>query len=199
LVREREFDEDDVLERAMMRFWRVGYSATSVRDLGEAMGLGTASLYNAFGDKQTLFSRCLDRYLDTSMRARIARLEKECAPRRAIETFIGEVVERSLKDRLGCMLVNTAVEVAPRDSGVAQLVSERMAEIEGFFRRCILAGQRDGSIAIEWDPSDLACLLLTTVVGLRVLARGYPKRSLLQGAARQATTLLNPSTLKGRA
>ena len=160
------------------------------------MGLGTASLYNAFGDKQTLFARCLDRYLDISMRARIARLEKECSPRRAIETFISEVVERSLKDRLGCMLVNTAIEIAPRDSGVAQVVSERMAEIEGFFRRCILAGQRDGSIAVEPDASDLARLLLTTVVGLRVLARGYPKRSLLQGAARQATSLLNPGTLK---
>jgi TetR/AcrR family transcriptional repressor of nem operon len=199
LVRGREFDEDDVLERAMKRFWQVGYAATSVRDLGEAMGLGTASLYNAFGDKQTLFARCLDRYLDINMRARIARLEKDCSPRRAIETFIKEVVDRSLKDRLGCMLVNAAIEIAPHDKGVAQVVSERMAEIEGFFRRSVLAGQRNGSIAVEWDASDIARLLLTTVVGLRVLARGNPKRSLLQGAARQATSLLNPRILERRA
>ena len=83
LARPREFDEGAVLEAAMQRFWQTGYSATSTRDLGAVMGLAPASLYNAFGDKRTLFARCLDHYLDANMRARIERFERRCrlAPR----------------------------------------------------------------------------------------------------------------------
>jgi TetR/AcrR family transcriptional repressor of nem operon len=66
LPRPREFDEGVALEAAMQRFWAGGFAATSVRDIGNAMGLGQASIYNAFGDKRTLFTQCLDRYLDAN-------------------------------------------------------------------------------------------------------------------------------------
>jgi TetR/AcrR family transcriptional repressor of nem operon len=191
MVRSRSFDEGLVLDAAMERFWKHGYVATSVRDLGEAMGLGAASLYNAFGDKRALFERCLDRYLDANMRARIARLEATLPPRQAIEALLGEIVERSMHDRLGCMLVNSALEVAPHDAAIAEVVAARLSELEAFFRRCVVAGQRDGSIDTERDASDLARLLLTTVIGLRVLARGRPERELLEGAVRQVLVLLN--------
>jgi TetR/AcrR family transcriptional repressor of nem operon len=190
LPRPREFDEGVALEAAMQRFWAAGYAATSVRDLGDAMGLGQASLYNAFGDKRTLFTQCLDRYLDANMRARIARVEKTLPPRQAIETFLTEIVERSLENRLGCLLANAALEVAPHHPDLADVVIERLGELEAFFRRCVIAGQRDGSVSSDADAADVARLLLTTVMGLRVLARGYPKRSVLEGAARQALSVL---------
>ncbi len=136
----------------MQRFWAAGYAATSVRDLGDAMGLGQASVYNAFGDKRALFTQCLDRYLDANMRARIARVEKTLPPRQAIETFLTEIVERSLESRLGCLLANAALEVAPHDPDIAAVVAERMGELEAFFRRCVIAGQRDGSISPDVDP-----------------------------------------------
>jgi len=188
--RPREFDDDVALEAAMRRFWADGFAATSVRDLGEAMGLGQASVYNAFGDKRALFTRCLDRYLDANMRARITRVEKSLPPRQAIETFLMEIVERSLESRLGCLLANAALEVAPHDPEIAEVVGERMGELESFFRRCVIAGQHDGSIKRAVDPSDTARLLLTTVMGLRVLARGFPDREVLEGAARQALSVL---------
>ena len=161
-----------------------------MRDLGDAMGLGQASVYNAFGDKRTLFTQCLDRYLDANMRARIARVEKTLPPRQAIETFLTEIVERSLESRLGCLLANAALEVAPHDPEIAEVVAERMGELEAFFRRCVIAGQHDGNIAPDVDPADTARLLLTTVMGLRVLARGFPDRAVLEGAARQALSVL---------
>jgi TetR/AcrR family transcriptional repressor of nem operon len=186
LPRPREFDEGVALEAAMQRFWATGYAATSVRDLGGAMGLGQASVYNAFGDKRTLFTQCLD----ANMRARIARLEKTLPPRQAIETFLTEIVERSLESRLGCLLANAALEVAPHDRDIAAVVAERMGELEAFFRRCVVAGQNDGSISPDADAADVARLLLTTVMGLRVLARGHPQRAVLEGAARQALSVL---------
>jgi TetR/AcrR family transcriptional repressor of nem operon len=190
LARPREFDAGTAIEAAMQRFWAAGYAGTSMRDLGHAMGLGQASVYNAFGAKRTLFTQCLDRYLDANMRARIARVENTLPPRQAIETFLTEIVERSLESRRGCMLANAALEVAPKDPDIAVIVAERMNELEAFFQRCVTAGQRDGSISPGANASDVARLLLTTVMGLRVLARGHPNRALLEGAARQAATML---------
>jgi TetR/AcrR family transcriptional repressor of nem operon len=188
--RPREFDEGVALESAMQRFWADGFAGTSVRDLGDAMGLGQASVYNAFGDKRALFTQCLDHYLDANMRARITRVENSLPPRQAIETFMMEIVERSLESRLGCMLANAAMEVAPHDPAMAEVVAERMGELEAFFRRCVIAGQHDGCISPEVDPADTARLLLTTVMGLRVLARGFPDQAVLEGAARQALSVL---------
>jgi TetR/AcrR family transcriptional repressor of nem operon len=190
MPRPREFDEDRVLDAAMHRFWQHGYAATSVRDLSQVMGMGQASLYNAFGDKRRLFARCLDRYLDAGMRARMARLEAELPPRRAIETMLEDVVARSLRDRLGCLLVNSALEMAPHDAEVRRAVAERLAELEGFFRRAVQGGQRDHSIDPSHDAADVARLLVALVMGLRVLARGRPDRTLLEGAVRQTLALL---------
>ena len=160
MPRPREFDEAAALEAAMRRFWADGFAGTSVRDLGDAMGLGQASVYNAFGDKRTLFTQCLDRYLDANMRARIARVEKSLPPRPGDRDFPDkEIVERSLESRLGCLLANAALEVAPHDPEIAAVVAERMGELEAFFRRCVIAGQRDGSISPGVDPADAARLL----------------------------------------
>ena len=67
----KAFDEDKVLDRAVDCFWQHGYEATSVRDLADRMGIGGASLYNAYGDKRALFITALARYADRSMRERI--------------------------------------------------------------------------------------------------------------------------------
>ena len=130
LPRPREFDEDIALEAATRCFWAAGYTAASIRDLGDAMRLGPASVYDTFGDKRTLFTICLDRYLDANMRARIARVEKTFPLRQAIEAFLAEIVERSLESRLGCLLANAALEVAPHDPDIADIVAERMDELE---------------------------------------------------------------------
>jgi len=192
MARPREFDDTAVLDAATDHFWRRGYAATSVRDLGQAMGLVPASLYNAFGSKHALFARCLDRYLDGNMRERVARLEASMPPRAAIEAFLNEIVSRSLADPRGCLLVNSALEVAPHDAEIGAVIAARLAELEAFFRRCVTAGQHDGSIASTHTAEDLARLMLTTVMGLRVLARALPEPALLRGAARQALALLDP-------
>jgi TetR/AcrR family transcriptional repressor of nem operon len=197
MARPREFDISEALDAATARFWRNGFAATSVRDLQKATGLGPASFYNAFGDKGALFLRCLDRYLETTMRARIRRLEASGDPRGAIEAFFAEIVARSIADRRGCLLVNSALEVAPHDRKVGATVADRLAELEDFFFRCVAAGQSDGTIADTYPARSLARLLLTTVMGLRVLSRAMPDPELLRGAAAQGLALLDPMR-KGR-
>ena len=86
--------------------------------------------------------------------------------------------------------LDRATEAEAYTRKIAEIVAERMGELEAFFRRCVIAGQHDGDISSELDPGDSARLLLTTVMGLRVLARGFPDRAVLEGAARQAISIL---------
>src|SRR5277367_1717519 len=98
MARPREFNEAAVLDAAVQCFWTRGYEATSVRDLAERMGITGASLYNAFGDKRSLFRRALDHYLEQGFGDRVTRLEKQLPPREALAAFFAEVIERSLGD-----------------------------------------------------------------------------------------------------
>lgn len=191
MARPREFDEATVLEAAMNCFWARGYELTSVRDLAEQMGITGASLYNAFGDKQSLYRRALEHYLEHSVHDRIARLER-LPPYPSLRAFFGEIIGRSVSDkqRRGCMLVNSALEVAPYDEEIQRLVSKEMTFIETFFRKRIVAGQRDGTISDIRPAGELAKLLLSVLFGIRVLARSRPQRSVLEGAANAALELL---------
>src|ERR1700688_58433 len=109
--RPREFNEVAALEAAVNCFWQHGYEATSLRDLTASMGLTAPSLYNAFGDKEELFARALERYLDRTTRDRLRRLEDTLPPKDALHRFFAEIVEHSIKDRQrkGCFLVNSAL------------------------------------------------------------------------------------------
>jgi TetR/AcrR family transcriptional repressor of nem operon len=191
MARPREFDETAVLEAAMNCFWAQGFGQTSVRDLVERMGITGASLYNAFGDKRSLYRQAFIYYLAQSVRERIARLEK-LPPATAVRAFFDEVIERSVDDNQhrGCLLVNAALELAPYDPEFQDLVAEELIFIEAFFRRCIETGQKDGSIADARPADELAKLLLSVLLGIRVLARTRPQRDVLEGAARAVLALL---------
>lgn len=191
MARPREFDETAVLQAAMNRFWAKGFEQTSVRDLAEQMGITGASLYNAFGDKRSLYRQAFIYYLAESVRDRVARLEK-LPPALAIRTFFDEIIERSINDeqRRGCMLVNAALELAPYDPEIQKLVAQELIFIEAFFRRCIGAAQKDGSITDTRPADELAKLLLSVLLGIRVLARTRPQRKVLKGAANGVLALL---------
>ena len=193
MARPREFDETAALDAAVACFWQRGYEATSVRDLAGKMGISAPSLYNAYGDKHALFVQALERYLDRSMRARIRRLEESLPPKQAVYRFIEEIIAHSLNDqeRRGCFLINSALEVAPHDRKLGALIAERLAEIQAFFHRSIKAAQAQGEVPRDRGAKDLARLLLGIVLGIRVLARAKPERTLLEGIARPALALLD--------
>jgi TetR/AcrR family transcriptional regulator, transcriptional repressor for nem operon len=186
MARPREFDEGAVIDAAMEQFWLRGYEATSVRDLADQMGIAGASLYNAFGDKRTLYRSALNRYLEQTFRERIRRIESAMPPHEAIVAFFGEIVERSVTDkrRRGCMLVNSTLEHVPEDRDFQQIVATFLSDVEAFFLRCLASGQRDGTVSVSQSAEDLARMLLGQLLGIRVLARIKPDRSLLEGMLR---------------
>ena len=156
-------------------------------------GCPLPSLYNAYGDKHSLFTQALERYLDHSARALIKRLEHSLPPKHAVRRFIAEIIQRSVSDRerRGCFLINSALEVAPHDRELGILIADRLAEIEAFFYRSIKAAQAEGAVPRDRVAKDLARLLLGVLLGIRVLARSKPERALLEGIARPALALLD--------
>jgi TetR/AcrR family transcriptional regulator, transcriptional repressor for nem operon len=195
MARPREFDEDDVLDAAVRCFWSRGYEATSVRDLVGRTGITAASLYNAYGDKRALFLAALDRYVESTVSARMQR----CAalpPREAIESFFDEILRRSLHDRehKGCMLVNSALEMAPHDPQFQKIIAGILQRLERFFLNCIERGQAAGTITRAVAAESLAQHLLGVLLGVRVLARVRPEPALLKGVVASALTLLGPTT-----
>ena len=201
MARPRQFDENAVLDAAMKQFWLYGYAATSVRDLAKCTGLTTTSLYNAFGDKRTLYRLSLDRYLERSFHDRIGRFEHHLPPDQAIRAFFSEIIEASLNDkqRKGCLLVNSALEMSPHDPEFRRAVSAVMVQVEAFFRRSVEAGQAAGTISATHPADNLGQMLLGVLLGIRVLARSRCERPLLEGLVAPVLAILTPEPQAPRA
>ncbi len=189
---EKQFDDAEVLEKAMQAFWARGYEATSIQDLVDCMGLNRGSIYAAFGDKRSLFLKALQHYETYHRRSWLDTLQTRHTPRAAILSVFEGAIGAALSDRSrsGCFLVNTAIELSPHDREVADAVAAGLRETEGFFRDRILDGQDSGEIPAHIDSVDTARTLLGLLTGLRVLARSRPERPLLEALADQAAALL---------
>ncbi|MEL7447600.1 MAG: TetR/AcrR family transcriptional regulator [Pseudomonadota bacterium] len=188
---EKSFNEDDALEKAMRVFWQKGYDSASIADLINGTGINRGSLYNAFGGKERLFIRALKRY-DQDRKEMLAELEALDDPRRAIEGFFEHLVSTTLADEehKGCFLFNTAVDISSHGEKVQGIVKNGVAEIEGFFRRCIEVGQARGAMPAALDARDTAKALLGLTIGIRVLGRGVYPEDALRALATQATQLV---------
>lgn len=192
MARPKEFSEIDALDAAVDCFWKHGFTASSVRELGQQMGVSSPSLYNAFGDKQALFAQALERYLDQTVRERIGRLERSLPPDKAVRAFITEVVKRALgdTDRRGCLLINSALEAGRDTPDLSRSIAGYLGEIEAFFRRSFRKAQAEGKVVSSHKPEDLARMLLGILLGLRVISRVNPDRTLVEGMAFTALALL---------
>ncbi len=187
--RPRTFDPSTAVSAATDEFWRHGFGGTSVRDLANAMSMTGASLYNAYGDKRALFQVCLDHYLRNYVRLRIAELDASEDPIDGLQAFFDGLVDASLCDPRGCLLVNSAIDVAPWDPEIAETIRSCLREIEDGFHRAISRTHH----AEDNDPRTAAQLLLSAVISLRVLARAGGDEDRIRTIARSAVAAVDTS------
>ncbi|GAA3140374.1 TetR/AcrR family transcriptional regulator [Planomonospora alba] len=169
MARPREFDEQDVIDRATRVFWCRGYNATSVRDLGAELSLRQSSLYRTFHDKRALFLRTLDHYRATESAQAEERLS---APGPSLEILrewmiwmVGHEAGR------GCFVVNTATELGAADPEVRQRTEAAFDVTRRTLTSLLQRGVRDGDLPAALDVDAAAEMLFTTVLGLRVRER----------------------------
>jgi TetR/AcrR family transcriptional repressor of nem operon len=184
MPRPRSFDEDAVLDQAVQLFWERGYESTSLADLEAHLGLGRQSLYNAFGDKQTLFLKALERYQRGVVEKRFGHLTAPGAGLDAIRAFFKANVEALTAPgpRRACLIANTILERGSQDADVLLRCNHARAELERGFRRTLAQAKARGELPEGLDVEATATLLVIQSYGLNVLAKTGATAEELQGA-----------------
>ncbi|MFB6894079.1 TetR/AcrR family transcriptional regulator [Kitasatospora sp. NPDC056327] len=198
MARPRTFDEARALDAAMLAFWANGYEATSTQDLCAATGLGRSSIYNTFTSKHELFKRALARYIDLMTIPQVALLEDpELPPLERIRTLLARVVEGEFERRpegrsIGCLTVNTIVELSGRDADADAMLARDQEVRLAALRGAIEAGQRSGEIAGRRKAGELARFVNALIAGLRVAAKGGADRAAVEAVAATGLDALTP-------
>ena len=185
MTRTKEFEPEAALQSAMELFWQKGYEATSLRDLLSGMGIGRGSFYDTFGDKRSLFLAALDRFERTRTTWIIEALEAP-EPMDAVRYIFERTVESlvGFEPRRGCLLANSAVELAPHDPEVAERISRYLRRTEDAFEQALERAHASGGLPKERDPRALARFLVNNLNGLRVMARAGADRETLEDTVR---------------
>jgi AcrR family transcriptional regulator len=175
--RPREFDIDKALETALHVFWEKGYEGTSLPDLTEAMGINRPSLYAAFGNKETLFRKAIDRYAK--------------GPGGYVRHALNEPTARASVERLmlgaadlltcpanpsGCLMVQGALASGESADPIRRELIARRVAGEVAIRQRLERAQAEGDLPADSDPADLARFVTVVIHGMSVQAASGASR-----------------------
>ena len=188
MARPREFDLEEALDRAMDLFWLQGYHATTTRDLDARLGIGHQSLYNAFGDKASLFQSVLRHYVLRVLGPRLQTIEQTGASKRDIVRFLAQMVDffDTGPPRKGCLLMGIAMEQIHEDQIVAEIVADFLKRVESSLGDAIDEAVAKGEIEERIDKRAINNSLLCTVLGMAVAARSGMERDRMVDMASMA-------------
>lgn len=187
LGRPRAFDPDRALDRALALFWRKGYEGASLSELTQAMGINRPSLYAAFGNKEALFRRALDRYMERPTAALRRALAAPTA-RQVIERLLMDAVDR-LTDPAnppGCLAVHGALACGGDADPIRRELIARRQETENAIRERLERARAEGDLKAGIDPAALARYVAALTQGMAVQAAGGASRDDLRQIAETA-------------
>jgi AcrR family transcriptional regulator len=178
--RPRAFDAEVALDHALEVFWQKGYEGTSLSDLTEAMGINRPSLYAAFGNKEELFRKVLDRYAEGPT-GYMARALQAPSAREVARRFLRGVIDQLTDKRTprGCLLVQSALVCADAAESVRAELAARRAEGERALRRRFERAKKEDDLPADASPADLASYLITVVHGMAVRGASDASRARL--------------------
>ncbi|MGX7742867.1 TetR/AcrR family transcriptional regulator [Rhodopseudomonas parapalustris] len=186
LGRPREFDVDAALDLALHVFWRKGYEGTSMTDLTEAMGITKPSLYAAFGNKEELFRKALDRYVDGPGSYYRAGLQKPTAREVVEHILYGAADAMSDPSNPGCLAVQGALCCGDAAETIKQELAARRAKTEEDLRDRLSRAIGEGDLPAGSDAGDLARYVSAILQGMAVQAASGAARDQLRKLAHMA-------------
>ena len=165
------FAENEALEAAIRVFWQKGYEGATLADLTEAMGINRSSMYATFGDKQALFRLAIARYAEgpaaytrEALKQPTARAVVEALLRGALELLTDPSHPR------GCLSVQGALACGSHAEPMKQVMIEWRRQGESEIQKRLQRARREGDLAKDLDPGDLARYISTVLTGLAVQA-----------------------------
>ncbi|MBL8113936.1 MAG: TetR/AcrR family transcriptional regulator [Acidobacteria bacterium] len=189
--RPRNFDQDEILGKAVEIFRARGYAGTSLDDLEKGLGLGRQSLYNTFGDKDALYAAALRRYREDGL-ARFREVLRDPRPVRVVlrEFLLAAAQDsREQPDSWGCLVLNAALERSG-DAACSKLVAGNNEALVSALAERLARDQASGDLGAHHDPVALAGFLLSVLLGLRIYARTAKDSRAAEGIVRHALAAL---------
>ncbi|MEH7012243.1 TetR/AcrR family transcriptional regulator [Neobacillus niacini] len=180
MARHKKFDEAEVLLKAMVLFWRNGYEKTSMQDLVDYMNIHRRSIYDTFGDKQTLFLRALQLFEEIIGKRMEQQIKPIISVKLAIRRLFEMVTFSDEEKPPGCFIVNTAVELSLHDEVIADRISKSFNKTESFICELLLQGQISGEISNLLDIEKSSQFIHNSLIGVRVLAKTTKDKEKLQ-------------------
>lgn len=179
MARQREFDEQNVIETATNLFWKKGYNAVSTQDLIHAFGISRSSMYGAYKDKRNLFIVALKHYRETASQGMIDALNEKNAFKTTIAQLLNQIIKDTISDcdNKGCFIVNTAIELAPHDNEILEIIQENRKNIISALKTSIERGIATGELTTDQNPESLANYFYNLINGLRVDAKVHKNKS----------------------
>lgn len=190
--RPKEFHKEQVLAKAVDAFAAKGYEATSVQDLVETMGINRFSLYEEFGGKYDLFLAALDHYHCARRSRVVAHFASDKPTRQLVLEYLQMIYsDARVGGAHGCIMVNSACELAREDRLIAGRISDHFQKLEEIFVRVLAEGRRRGEVRSDQDLKALARFLLNVSRGLRVMVTYERDEEVFRDIADLALSMLD--------
>ena len=189
--RPREFDRETALEQAMELFWAQGYEATGMTELCDQTGLGRQSLYNTFGDKESLFQEALTHYGQLWLRPMIDLLTAPGSGLTNVEKVLDFWEERARGGASnGCLMANTIAEFGMKDPKLSHTLGAMLGQMENAFFEALDRARKDDELPEGRDPRTLARMLTTLGQGLSAVGKLDPSGAFARDSIASARDLL---------
>jgi TetR/AcrR family transcriptional regulator, transcriptional repressor for nem operon len=192
MARTREFDEENIIKIATDLFWNKGYNAVSTQDLIDAFGISRSSMYGAYKDKRSLFILALQHYRKTASQSMIDILANDKSFPDTISLLLNQIIKETITDNQskGCFIVNTAIELAPHDEEILEIIQSNRKNIINGLTKAIQKGIDNKELTKNNNPKALANYFYNLINGLRVDAKVTKDKLNYQDTIKLALTVL---------
>lgn len=193
MPRVKQFNEDEVLKKAMCLFWRNGYHATSMQDLVNYLGINRASIYDTYGDKKALFDKAFEHYLEINHEQVLAFFKSQKSVKSGFRVFFERGIQEAVCDqeRKGCFAINVGSELVPNDNEMAEVLVQNKRFFEKAFYNFLLSGVEKGEISSGKDLKALARSIHTFYNGLKIVSKTDTDEKALLASVDVFLTLLD--------
>ena len=193
MPRVKNYNREEMLDKAMELFWEKGYAATSMQSLVDHLGINRFSIYDSFGDKHSLFLAALDRYREIVAESLRTKLNNDTKGIEAIKDYFRAMAAdlSTPSGRMGCLVQNSTLEMVLSDPEVEKRIEETNLSFRKGIHDALVRAQKMGEIEPTDDTPQKAQLLFSTGQGMIVTGKAHGDPKMVQDVCDQVCSLLD--------
>jgi TetR/AcrR family transcriptional repressor of nem operon len=191
MARNREFNTEDVLDKATNLFWSKGFNGVSTQELIDEFGISKSSMYGTFGDKMKLFVATLERYSFQLTDNIKVRLQHATGLKKEVKALLRSICLGCLENGKGCFIVNSAIELAPHNKEIATITLNHRKRLESIFADAIKKGIESREIARHVKPKTVSRTICNTITGIQVDTKYIKNKKYFESVINSVIELLD--------